>query len=129
MSFEDPHGALNRRATDPVIEMIAHKLGRVEASVDKMAEAVTKLAVIEERQTSDRQALERAFMAIQKTDERCALMFEKTVEKLEKLEGRIDKLDAAAPANAQVQQWVTSAVWAAAGLAAYIVINKLGLMG
>lgn len=109
--------------------MIAHKLGKVEHSVDKMAEAVTKLAVIEERQTSDRAALERAFMAIQKTDERCTAMFEKCVEKLEKTDGRIDQLEAAAPANAQIQQWVTSAVWAAAGLAVYVVVHKLGLMG
>ena len=129
MSFEDPHGALNRRSTDPTIEMIAHKVVGMERSLDKLTEAITKLAVIEEKQSADRAALERAFMAIQKTDERCALMFEKTVEKLEKLEGRIDTLDAAAPANAQVQQWVTSAVWAAAGLAVYVVINKLGLMG
>lgn len=127
MSFEDPHHAINRRATDPVIEMIAHKLGRVEESVDKMADAVTKLAVIEERQVSDRQALERAFMAIQKTDERCSAMFEKCVEKLEKTDGRVDALEAAAPESKQTSEWVKGALYGAAGLAAMFVAKQAGL--
>ena len=55
-------------------------------------------------------------------------MFEKTTAKLEAIDSRVDGLEAAAPQSAQVHQWVTSAVWAAAGLACYIVINKLGLM-
>lgn len=127
--FQDPHGAINRRGTDPIIEMIAHKVGNMERSMDKLTEAITKLAVIEEKQSADRAALERAFMAIQKTDERCSASFEKLVEKLEAIDARVDGLESAAPQTAQIQQWVTSAVWAAAGLGAYIVINKLGLMG
>jgi CHASE3 domain sensor protein len=130
MSFEDPHGALlERRRIDPTIEMIAHKVVNMEHSLDKLTEAITKLAVIEEKQTTDRAALERAFMAIQKSDERCTMMCEKITEKLEKIELRTDTLEHAAPANAQVQQWVTSAVWAAAGLAAYVVVHKMGLLG
>jgi hypothetical protein len=128
MSFDDPHGATNRRATDPVIEMIAHKLGRVEESVDKMADAVTKLAVIEERQVSDRQALERAFMAIQKTDERCSAMFEKCVEKLEKTDGRVDALESAAPTQALTSGWILEGVKALAIVAIMFALNKSGLL-
>lgn len=127
MSFEYPHGQSNRRATDPVIELIAHKLGRVEESVDKMADAVTKLAVIEERQVSDRAALERAFMAIQKTDERCSAMFEKCVAKLEATDNRVDALEVAAPAAAQTSEWVKGALYGAAGLAAMFVAKQVGL--
>lgn len=118
-----------RRRPDPIIEMIADKVVRMESAMDKLTDAITKLAVIEEKQSADRQALERAFMAIQKSDERCQLLFEKTSAKLDAIDGRVDGLEAAAPQTAQIQQWVTSAVWAAAGLGAYIVINKLGLMG
>lgn len=128
MSFEDPHGAINRRGTDPLIEMIAHKVGNMERSMDKLTEAITKLAVIEEKQSADRAALERAFMAIQKSDERCSNMFEKTVAKLEAIDARVDGLEAAAPTNALMTGWVQNAVWAAAGLGVYVVINKLGLM-
>lgn len=127
MSFEDPHGAINRRGTDPVIEMIAHKVGRMEQSMDKLTEAITKLAVIEEKQSADRQALERAFMAIQKSDERCQLLFEKTVEKLEKIEGRIDVLETAAPESKQTSEWVKGAMYGAAGLAAMFVAKQAGL--
>ena len=127
--FQDPHNAMNRRKPDPLIGFIAQKVDRMEHSMDKLTEAITKLAVIEEKQSADRAALERAFMAIQKSDERCQLLFEKTTQKLEAIDARVDGLEAAAPQTAQVQQWVTSAVWAAAGLGAYIVINKLGLMG
>lgn len=127
MSFEDPHNHSNRRATDPVIELIAHKLGRVEESVDKMADAVTKLAVIEERQVSDRAALERAFMAIRKTDERCSAMFEKCVAKLEATDNRVDALEIAAPENKQVSEWVKGAMYGGAGLAAMFVAKQVGL--
>ena len=126
--FQDPHNAINRRGTDPLIEMIAHKVERMEHSMDKLTEAITKLAVIEEKQSADRQALERAFMAIQKSDERCQLLYEKTAEKLEAIDARVDGLEAAAPQSALTTQWVQNAVWAAAGLAVYVVINKLGLM-
>jgi chromosome segregation ATPase len=118
-----------RRRTDPLIEMIAHKVDNMEKSMDKLTEAITKLAVIEEKQSADRAALERAFMAIQKTDERCTASFEKCVDKLEKIEGRVDTLEHAAPSLAKTGQWVENAVWAAAGLAVYIAVHKLGLMG
>jgi hypothetical protein len=127
MSFEDTGNYSNRRATDPVIELIAHKMERVEESVGKMAEAVTKLAVIEERQVSDRAALERAFIAIQKTDERCSAMFEKCVAKLEKTDSRVDALEVEAPESKQTSEWVKGAIYGAAGLAAMFVAKQAGL--
>lgn len=127
MSFEDPHQVINRRGTDPIIEMIAHKVGRMEASMDKLTEAITKLAVIEEKQSADRQALERAFMAIQKSDERCQLLFEKTSAKLDAIEGRIDGLEALAPESKQTSEWVKGALYGAAGLLAMYVAKQVGL--
>ena len=111
-----------------MIEVIAHKVTKMEASMDKVADALTKLAVIEERQTADRAALERAFTAIQASDERCAKAFEKTVAKLEKIEGRVDVLEQAAPISAQTSQWVMNAVWAAAAAAAMYIAKKIGFI-
>lgn len=127
--FRDDDQMLNRRGTDPTIELISHKVTKMETALDKLTDAITRLAVIEERQSSDRAALERAFAAIQKSDERCADAFEKTVQKLEKIEGRIDSLEQAAPTLALTQGWVQNAVWAAAGFAIYIVVYKMGLLG
>ena len=144
--FVDSENATRRRGVDPMIEIIMHDIKRsrqeivgLRESMDKVGEALTKLAVIEERQSTDKAALERAFMAIQKTDERTNLMFEKMATQMEKrdelmtknidlINARLNTLESAAPQSAQVTQWVTSGVWAAAGLAVYIIINKLGLV-
>ena len=126
--FRDDEKASNRRGTDPMIEVIMHKVVKVEASMEKVADALTKLAVIEERQTADRAALERAFAGIAKAEERCAEAFERTVAKLEKLEGRIDTLEQAAPMTAQTTQWVNQAMWAAAAVAATVVLSKVGIL-
>lgn len=126
--FEDDEGVMRRRGTDPMIEVLVHKVTKMEASMDKLAEAITKLAIIEERQSADRAALERAFVAIQKSDERCSEAFEKTVQKLEKIEMRVDTLEQAAPMTAQTTQWVNQAMWAAAAVAATVVMSKIGIL-
>lgn len=127
-AFEDAENMLNRRATDPVIEMIAHKVVRVEQSIDKLADAVTKLAVVEERQMADRQALERAFAAIERSDERCVAAHEKVVSRLEALDVRIDKLEVAAPTSALTSGWVLEAAKALAITVIVMALTKLGFM-
>lgn len=126
--FEDPHGALNRRATDPAIEMLAHRFGRMESAIEKLTEVVSRMAVVEEKQSTDRAALERAFMAIQKTDERCSLMFERTAEKLEKIDARVDALEHIAPSSIQTNEWVSRVMWAAAALGCTLLLGKLGFL-
>lgn len=101
--FFDREGAMNRRATDPVIEMIAHKVTRMETSLDKLTDAITKLAVVEERQQTDRAALERAFTAISKTEERSAELWEKVADKLDAMNKRID--DHAADEQEAIQKF------------------------
>jgi len=112
-----------------MIEVLVHKVTKMESSMDKVADALTKLAVVEERQSSDRAALERAFSAIQASDERCAQAFEKTVAKLEKIESRVDTLEQAAPITEQTNQWVSKAMWAAAAAFAMYLAKKLGIVG
>lgn len=128
-----------RRSTDPLIEMIAQKIGRMEDSMDKLTVAITKLAVIEEKQASDRQSLERAFASIEKGDERCAEMFaqadkrcaelfEKSLAKLESIDKRVDQLEREAPKNAMTSQWVIDGLKALAIVVAVFVLTKAGLM-
>lgn len=119
--ISDPYGALDRRRTDPLIEMIAHKVGRMEESMDKLTDAITKLAVVEERQASDRQALERVSNSIAKAEEKLS-------GAIIKLDERLDKLEAAAPETSKTNARVESAVWAAAAAAVSIAANKLGML-
>jgi DNA repair exonuclease SbcCD ATPase subunit len=110
------------------MEMIAHKVVSMERSLDKLTEAITKLAIIEERQSTDRAALERAFAAIQAAEERSAKAFEKAIAELKTIEGRVDVLEQAAPMTAQTSQWVKTAVWSAAAAAAVYAAKRIGLI-
>jgi len=76
---------------------------RLEQVVDKMAESINRLAIMEERQLADRQAVERAFNEIAELKKQLATTREKIVdtEKQLLLHGRTNV-------------WVERAVWAAA---------------
>ena len=115
--FQDDEGAIRRRGTDPMIEVLVHKVSKMEASLDKMADAVTKLAVVEERQTAHHAALERAFSAISSIN-----------DKFDKLIARIERLESAAPLNNQTQIWVERSVWAAVAAAAMYIAKKVGFI-
>lgn len=126
--FMDEEGALRRRGTDPAIEILVHKVTKMETSLEKMADAMSRLAVIEDRQTSDKAALERAFSAIQKTDEKCAAALDKVLTKIELNDKRIDELEKAAPLYNQTQQWVSKGMWAIVAAAAMYVAKKVGFI-
>lgn len=103
------------RATDSLIQVIAVKLENLHADVSGMqdvlkelAAAVTKLAVIEERQGQAAQALERAFLS------------------LEKVEARIAALEKVQPLQQQTTDWVGKGVWAGMGVLGMAVAKKMG---
>ncbi len=126
--FTDSEGALRRRGTDPALEIIAHKVTKMESSMDKVAEALVTLALVEERQNTDRAALERAFAAIQASEERSIQAFEKAIAKLERVEARVETLEHAAPITTQTNRRVENAVYAAAAAAAMYAAKKVGLL-
>lgn len=102
---------------DSLVQVIAVKLENLHNDVSTMqdvlkelAAAVTKLAVIEERQGQAAQALERAFIA------------------LEKLEVRMSVLEKAQPLQQQTTDWVGKAVWGTVIFAAGVVAKKLGFL-
>lgn len=105
-----------RRADDATVLLIAHKLealhedvGAMKDVLKELTSAITKLALIEERQAQAALAQERAFKV------------------LEKIEARVDKLEAAAPINNQASSLVMRALWAAGAAAAMFVAIKTGL--
>lgn len=79
--------------TNSAIETILHKTAKIdvlvdgirkmETTIEKLADAVTKLAVIEERQNTDRLALERAFDEIAKLQKRQDNDAEKHADRIE----------------------------------------------
>lgn len=62
----DPAAAQNRRIADPSIDMVIHKISSLNATmqgfetkIDKLGEAVSKLVLVEERQTNQTTRLDK----------------------------------------------------------------------
>lgn len=103
--------------SDTEISLLNHRLGDLHNDVSEMktamkdlATAITKLALIEERQSNAAAAQERAFQV------------------LEKLESRVSALEIYVPANKRISVWFDRATWAGMGLLAMLLIKKTGLL-
>ena len=135
----------NRRAEDKNVQVLATKIeglaqdmNEMKHGITKMADALTKLAIVEERQTQTILAQERAFKALERVEERqrthelvCKDQ-DKEVRQLiadsnERLSTRVAELEKAEPMQEQTGKWVMAAVWGAAGLLALFVAKQLGL--
>ena len=136
----------NRRAEDKNVQVLATKIeglaqdmNEMKHGITKMADALTKLAIVEERQTQTILAQERAFKALERVEERqrthelvCKDQ-DKEVRQLiadsnERLSTRVAELEKAEPMQEQTGKWVMAAVWGAAGLLALLVAKQLGLV-
>ena len=121
------------------IEGLSQDMSEMKHGIAKMADALTKLAIVEERQTQTILAQERAFKALERVEERqrahefvCKDQ-EKGLRQLiadsnERLSARVGELEKAEPMQAQTSKWVTAAVWGAAWLLAMFVAKQLGLV-
>lgn len=97
--------------------LLSHRLATLHEDVTEMrvamkelASAITKLALIEERQTNAAVAQERAFTV------------------LAKLEERVSELESYVPANKRMSVWLDRATWAGMGLLAMLVLKRSGLI-
>ena len=121
------------------IEGLSQDMSEMKHGIAKMADALTKLAIVEERQTQTILAQERAFKALERVEERqrthelvCKDQ-DKEVRQLiadsnERLSARVGELEKAEPMQKQTGKWVMAAVWGAAGLLAMFVAKQLGLV-
>lgn len=85
-------------------------VSEIKGAVSKVADALERLARLEERHSTVASALERAFGAIFK------------------IEARLRELEQAAPVQKLTSGWVTNGVWAAAGMVAMLILKKTGAM-
>lgn len=134
---------LNRRAEDKNMQVLATKIeglaqdmSEMKHGIAKMADALTKLAIVEERQTQTILAQERAFKALERVEERqrqhelqCRDQ-DKEVRQLiadsnERLSIRVSELEKAEPMQAQTSKWVTAGVWGALALLASFIVPRV----
>lgn len=133
----------NRRAEDKNMQVLATKIdgltqdmSEMKHGIAKMADALTKLAIVEERQTQTILAQERAFKALERVEERqrqhelqCRDL-DKEVRQLiadsnERLSIRVSELEKAEPMQAQTSKWVTAGVWGALALLASFIVPRI----
>ena len=133
----------NRRAEDKNVQVLATKIeglaqdmSEMKHGIAKMADALTKLAIVEERQTQTILAQERAFKALERVEERqrqhelqCRDQ-EKGLRQLiadsnERLSIRVSELEKAEPMQAQTSKWVTAGVWGALALLASFIVPRI----
>ncbi len=133
----------NRRAEDKNVQVLATKIeglaqdmSEMKHGITKMADALTKLAIVEERQTQTILAQEREFKALERVEERQRLHElvckdqEKDLRQLiadsnERLAARVGELEKAEPMQAQTSKWVTAGVWGALALLASFIVPRI----
>jgi uncharacterized phage infection (PIP) family protein YhgE len=133
----------NRRAGDKNVQVLSTKIeglaqdmNEMKHGITKMADALTKLAIVEERQTQTILAQERAFKALERVEERqrthelvCKDQ-DKEVRQLiadsnERLSTRVADLEKAEPMQAQTSKWVTAGVWGTLALLASFIVPRI----
>ena len=97
--------------------LLSDDVGELKETLRQIASAVTRLALVEERQMQTNEALSRAFKQIDKLD-----------LKLVGFEQRLGALERLQPQQQQTTTWVVSAVWAAAGAAFFFIAKKAGIL-
>ena len=97
--------------------LLSEDVGELKETLRQIASAVTRLALVEERQMQTNEALSRAFKALDKLD-----------IKLVSVEQRLGALERLQPQQQQTSAWVTTMLWAAAGAAVMFVAKKTGIL-
>lgn len=93
------------------IELLHDDFNEMKGALKEMANAISKIALVEERQ------------------QQAALAQERTFKGLEKLEVRLEKLEAQAPVNLQNNKRIERLVIAAFTLIGAVIMYKLQLLG
>ena len=92
------------------IDMLHSDVVEMKTALSELSKAITKLALVEERQAQTADAIERAFKAIGK------------------IEDRISALELAAPKTKETNAWVDRFILALVMAVAGFVGTKLGLL-
>jgi hypothetical protein len=92
------------------LDALHSDMGEMKTTLNKLSDAITKLALIEQTQSQTAEALERAFKTI------------------EKIETRVAALELAQPKNDFASTWVDRILTGVVGFAAAVIAAKFGLM-
>ena len=107
------------------LETLHGDVGEIKAALRDLTQAVTRLALVEERQAQSSAALDRAFRALERVEQRIAALELQTPDRLDQ---RLVHLEQQAPQSTRAAAWVDRAVWACAAAGVMYVAKSAGLM-
>lgn len=90
------------------LEALHGDVGEIKSALSELSKAITKLAVVEQQQSQNAAALERAFKTLNKIDDRVAA------------------LEKAQPRHTEVAKWADRALLALVGAAAALIFKAIG---
>lgn len=109
------------------LHALREDMSEIKNTQKSMASAINKLAVIEERQTTTANALERAFGAIAKLEDRLREEFEKRDVREAAIKDRIDHLERNSVNHTRTSRLVDMTIVGAAVMLVQLVASKVGI--
>lgn len=100
----------DNQTLDLKLEVLHADVGEIKSALGKLSDAIIKLALIEERQTTASAALERAFAALERVESRLALLERSNIN------------------SGRTSGWVDKAVTAGVGVLLLLVLKRAGLL-
>ena len=100
---------------------------KMELAIDKMADAVTRLAVMEERQNVVRGEIIVLSEKIDRVEQERKEDMKKVMDVVERLERRTDKLERAEELNLQIRRWVFASIATVGSILAYGIAKYFGV--
>lgn len=107
MNEQIDQGNINVLATR--LSVLHEDVTEIKGAMKTLSDAITKLALVEDRQATTVEAVERAFKAI------------------ERVEARVSRLEIQSPANHRIAAWVDKGVLALVLLVVMFAAKKIGL--
>lgn len=100
---------------------------KMELAIGKMADAVTRLAVMEERQNVVRSEITTLSEKIDQAEQERKEDMKKVMDVVERLEHRTDKLERAEELNMQIRKWFFAGIATVGSILAYGIAKYFGL--
>lgn len=100
---------------------------KMEAAIGQMADAITRLAVMEERQNAVRGEIATLSEKIDRVEQERKENMKKVMDVVERLEHRTDKLERAEELNLQIRKWFFAGIATVGSILAYGIAKYFGL--
>ena len=100
---------------------------KMELAIGKMADAVARLAVMEERQNAVRGEITTLSEKIDRVEQERKENMKRVMDVVERLEHRTDKLERAEELNMQIRKWFFAGIATVGSILAYGIAKYFGL--